>query len=164
RFLGLIPDWLFIGGRPDDMPSLHAFYDGNANPYDPRLLAPWIPRLAAWAAFVMALVLVMLGTNVLLRRQWTENERLSFPLVQLPLAMTDTTGRVPFWTNRVMWAGFATAAGITALNGFAHLYPSIPSIPWVKQYDVGQFFGTRPWSALQGTNIALYPFPIGLGY
>src|SRR5437588_10760409 len=61
RFLGLIPDWLFIGGRPGDMTSLNAFYNGNATPYDWHLLAPWISRLAAWGAFVMALVLVMLG-------------------------------------------------------------------------------------------------------
>jgi len=164
RFLGLIPDWLFIGGRPGDMPSLHAFYDGNANPYDGRLLAPWIPRLAAWGAFVMALVIVMLGMNILLRRQWTENERLSFPLVQLPLAMTASTGRMSFWTNRVMWGGFLAAGGITALNGFSALYPSVPGIAVVKQYDVGQYFTTRPWSALAGTRIALYPFTIGLGY
>jgi hypothetical protein len=164
RFLALIPDWLFLGRRPGDMTSLHAFYTGSANPYDPRLLLPWIPRLAAWAAFVMALVLVMLGMNVLLRRQWTENERLSFPLVQLPLAMTDNTGRLPFWTNRVMWAGFATAAGITMLNGFSHLYPSVPGIEVVKQYNIGQYFTTRPWSVLSSTNIALYPFAIGLGF
>jgi hypothetical protein len=160
RFLGLVPTWLFVS----DTTSLNAFYNGSANPYDWRLLAPWIPRLAAWGAFVMALALVMLGMNILLRRQWTENERLAFPLVQLPLAMTDTTGRLPFWTNRVMWAGFAVAAGITTLNGFAHLYPSVPGIAVVKQYNVGQYFTIRPWSALAGTNIALYPFAIGLGY
>lgn len=164
RFLSLIPDWLFLGGRSGDANSLNAFYNGSVNPYDWRLLAPWIPRLAAWAAFVMALVVVMLGMNVLLRRQWTENERLAFPLVQLPMAMTDNSGRLPFWTNRVMWAGFLTAAGITMLNGFSHLYPSVPSIEVVKQYDVGQYFSTRPWSALAGTRIALYPFAIGLGY
>jgi hypothetical protein len=160
RFLGLVPTWLFV----DDPISLHSFYTGNANPYDSRLLGPWISRLAAWGAFVMALVIVMLGMNVLLRRQWTENERLTFPLVQLPLAMTDTTGRLPFWTNRVMWAGFLTAAGITMLNGFSHLYPSVPRIEVVKQSDVGQYFTVRPWSALAGTRIALYPFAIGLGY
>jgi hypothetical protein len=164
RFLGLIPDWLFIGGRPGDMTSLNAFYHGNANPYDWHLLAPWIPRLAAWGAFVLALVLVMLGMNILLRRQWTENERLSFPLVQLPLAMTESTGRLSFWRNRVMWGGFLVAAGITILNGFSALYPSVPGIAVVKQYNVGQYFTARPWNALDRTNIALYPFAIGLGF
>ncbi len=164
RFLVLVPDWLFVGGRPGDMASLNAFYNGSANPWDPRLLGPWLPRLAAWGAFVMALAIVMLGMNVLLRRQWTENERLAFPLVQLPLAMTDDTGRLSFWTNRVMWAGFAVATGITILNGYSHLYPSVPGIEVVKQYDVGRFFTTRPWSALAGTTISLYPFAIGLGF
>jgi len=63
RFLGLVPTWLFV----NDQTSLHAFYTGNANPYDWRLLAPWLPRLARWGAFVMALVVVMLGMNILLR-------------------------------------------------------------------------------------------------
>jgi hypothetical protein len=164
RFLGLVPDWLFIGGKPGDMASLRAFYNGSANPYDWRLLAPWIPRLLNWAVFVMALVIVMLGMNILLRRQWTENERLAFPLVQLPMAMTDTSGRLQFWSSKVMWGGFALAGGITMLNGFGHLYPSVPTLDVVNQYNIGQYFTTRPWSALQNTNIALYPFAIGLAY
>ena len=35
----------------------------------------------------LALVTVMLCVNVLLRRQWIDHERLTFPLTALPLAL-----------------------------------------------------------------------------
>jgi len=32
----------------------------------------------------------MLSINLLVRKQWIEHEKLSYPLIQLPLAMTDS--------------------------------------------------------------------------
>jgi hypothetical protein len=160
RFFGYLPTWLLVTDRD----SLTAFYGGNADIYrHAYLLQPWVRPLLWWALFVFAQVVVFLGFNILIRRQWTENEKLAFPLVQLPLAMTDPHLRTPFWSNRVMWAGFATAAVITAVNGLAYLYPSIPYLA-VKQYNITQNITDRPWSAMGPTNISLYPFAIGLAY
>ena len=51
----------------------------------------------------------MISTMVILRRQWMERERLIYPLVQVPLAMTQSEERGqalgPFFKNPIMWAG-----------------------------------------------------------
>jgi hypothetical protein len=159
-FLPFVRRWLFVA----DKDAVDAFYNGNASPYDPRLLLPWLVPLAWWGLFVLALVVIALAGNILIRRQWTESERLSFPLVQLPLAMTAPGGQRPFWTNRVMWMGFATAATVTFGNGLHWLYPSMPYAEFVKQYDIAQSWNARPWSAVGRTPISMYPFAIGLAY
>ena len=39
--------------------------------------------------FIAALLFVMLCVNAIVRQQWTRNERLTYPIVQLPVAMAD---------------------------------------------------------------------------
>ena len=48
----------------------------------------WLLALAAWQPFIWSLFLMMIASMVVLRRQWIDNERLVYPLVQVPLAMT----------------------------------------------------------------------------
>src|SRR5439155_6457716 len=139
-FFSYLPNWLFVS----DKESLAAFYAGDADIYaHPYLLQPWVRPLLWWALFVFAQVVLFFGFNILIRRQWTENEKLAFPLVQLPFAMTEPHQRTPFWSNKVMWAGFVTAALVTTVNGLAYLYPSIPQL-LPKQYDIAQALTDRP--------------------
>lgn len=160
KFFSYLPKWLFVM----DKENLAKFYAGNVDIRQrPELLKPWVEPLFWWGLFVFVQALLFLCLNILLRKAWTEQEKLSFPLIQLPLAMTDPDPRVPFWQNRVMWAGFAVAGSITAVNGFNYLYPFIPQLA-VKQYNLTQGVTTRPWSAMGATNISLYPFAIGLAY
>ena len=83
---------------------------------------------------------------VLLRKAWIEHERLIYPLMQVPLAMTEE-GRLgerlsPFFKNPVMWAGFAIPALWGTLPGlydyFPHLIPVAQSVDPVR-FDVDVF-------------------------
>src|SRR5579871_6702370 len=71
-----------------DPVALKAYYLGNVNPYDPRYWGPFVRPLLWWSLFVGALITVCLSINILIRTQWSQNERLAFPIVQLPMAMT----------------------------------------------------------------------------
>ena len=42
----------------------------------------------------------------LVRRQWIHRERLSFPLVYLPMTLVDTEGPHAWWRSRLFWAGW----------------------------------------------------------
>lgn len=160
KFFSYLPSWLFVMDRE----NLAQFYAGNVQiTQRPELLKPWVGPLFWWGVFVFTQAVLFLSINVLLRRAWTEHERLSFPLVQLPMAMTEPEPRTPFWSNRVMWAGFAVAGGITLMNGLNHLYPFIPQLA-LKQYDLNQNFSSRPWNAIGTTHVNLYPFAIGMAY
>jgi len=48
----------------------------------------WVGPLARWLVPVAAVFGAFLCLSVVLRRQWSDNERLSFPLVQLPLELS----------------------------------------------------------------------------
>jgi len=159
-FFRYMPWWLFVRDRE----ALRGFYQGNSSPLTPGYLAAWIGPLAWWALYLMVLVVVFLSASVLLRYQWTRNEKLTFPLVQLPLAMTAEHDSLKFLRNRMTWIGFGVAFLVGAINGLNVFFPSVPYLAQVKQYDIAQGITSRPWNAVGYTPISMYPFMIGLGY
>ncbi|MGQ9456091.1 MAG: DUF6785 family protein [Armatimonadota bacterium] len=154
-FLDKLPDWLVV---KDPVAIRHFFRGGSL--YDPANYGPWIVPILWWSVFVIVLLLMFLCFNVLLRKQWTERERLSYPLVQLPLDMT--AEGAPLFKEKFLWLGFAIAGVVDIINGLAVLYPSIPMIP-IKLEDQSRFFTTRPWNNIGWLPVQFYPFGIGLG-
>jgi len=140
--------------------AVRHFYEGDATLYALANLKPWLGPGLLWASFIAVTQLMCLGINVLIRRQWTQYEKLSFPLIILPLEMT-TTGRGSLWRNKLTWIGFAASACIDLLNGLNVHYPVIPQIPvksrWIQ-------FSPQWQAALTTTGIAFYPFIIGLAF
>jgi hypothetical protein len=146
-----------------DLHALKGFYEGNSTMYRWSNLQPWLGPLAWWSAFVLVMVMMMLCLNVIFRRAWTEHEKLSFPIIQLPLALTDGGHATEFFRSRLMWGGFAIAAGIGALNGMYLFYPTLPFIK--MRYGEAHFdFVTWPWIAGGNLPLSFYPFAIGLAY
>jgi hypothetical protein len=155
-----VPRWLTV----QDEGSLKGFYGGKAGMLDPGVLDPWIVPLLWWAALILVMIAMMLCAGLLVRKLWTEDEKLSYPLIQLPLQMTGRSAGAGLFGDKLMWAGFAVAAFFAILNGLHVLYPQVPEFKYVKQYDVGQHFTGRPWDGLQGTRISMYPFAIGWAF
>ena len=153
-----LPNWLVIKDRT----ILSPFYEGETSLYVTKYIRGWSVPIASWTLFVLALIFVMVCINVLLRKQWVENERLAYPIAELPFDMTrEESSR--FFSNRALWLGIAIAGGISLLNGFSYLYPTIPRIPiWVT--SLNRYFTSKPWNAIYSMNITLYPFVIGLGF
>ncbi len=144
-----------------DAAVLRGFFNGNDTFYQWRYVSVWIRPVLVWTGFTTLLVFVMQCVNVLVRKQWADRERLSFPLTVLPLEMTAPEGRL--WRSRLMWIGFFLAGGIDLLNGFAFFYPSLPSIP-VTHVNIQPMLTEKPWRAMGFTCYSFYPFAIGLGY
>jgi len=154
-----LPKWLFVW----DMPALHGFYEGGANPWAWRNIQPWIVPLAWWGLFFLVIVGMLLCLNVFIRRAWAENEKLAYPIIQLPVALTEGgTGKALF-TSRLMWIGFAVAAGLTLLNGLRFFYPSLPYVN-MKHNETRITFATWPWNAGGDIPLDFYPFMVGLSY
>ncbi len=153
-----LPKWLVVS----DSSILKGYYEGEISLYTREQLLGWASPVLWWTAFITALVFVMLCLNVLFRKRWTEQEKLSYPIIQLPLEMTNTQNS-QFFRNHVLWIGFGIAAGLDILNGLNFLFPSVPTLPTrVKQY--GYLLTDKPWNALGGLPISFYPFAIGLGF
>jgi hypothetical protein len=98
----------------------------------------------------------------LVRRQWIHRERLSFPLVYLPMTLVQTEGPHAWWHSRLLWAGVAVAGCVEVINGLNYLYPNVPYLP-VKVTEIPAA-PDRPWSGLGPIWVAFYPWVIGLGY
>jgi hypothetical protein len=106
------------------------------------------------------LLFVLVCINTIVRKQWTENEKLSYPVIQLPLELA--RGGTGLLGNRHLWIGFAIAGGIDLINGLHGIFPVLPSIK--PTYNIAPLFTTKPWNAIGWTPVAIYPFVVGLSY
>jgi hypothetical protein len=158
-FVQYLPDWLVL----KDADAAWYMYTGGVSVFRTGYWRYFVGPAIGWSGFIAAALWVMLCLNVLIRKRWTEEERLSYPIVQIPLAMTDP--RSGFFRNRVMWAGFALAAGIETLNGLNYLYPAIPALQYRGDHlDLWRWVPDRPWNAIGPTRADFYPCMIGLGF
>lgn len=159
-FLTYLPKWLTVS----DQTALKALYEGGEAFWHREFLGPFLTPLAAWGGFLFVLVFVMLCINVLVRKPWTEHEKLSYPLIVLPLELTRGQQSARFFRNRLMWLGFAVATFIDVINGLHAIIPSVPEIPYIKLYELLQHFPMKPWNAMGSTRLGMYPFAIGLAF
>ena len=156
-FWRYLPSWLVL----DNLSSVQEFYYGESTFYTQRYLQAWLRPILWWTVLLTVLIWVMLCLDVLLRKQWIERERLTFPIVQLPLEMARPDGRL--FKSRMMWLGFAIAGGIDLINGLHVLFPVFPEIP-TRSAEIGHYFTEKPWNAMEWTPIYILPFGLGLGF
>jgi len=152
-FFQYLPQWLTVS----DKQALQGYYTGDSSFYLSHNLKVWTPVILAWLLLFLVLGFIFLCLNTILRKQWAERERLTYPIIQLPLEMTNPTS--DFFRNKRMWIGFAIAAGISLFNGLSFLYPTIPRIPVTRRFFT---FSERPLSFYGGMIVAFYPFAIGI--
>lgn len=106
-------------------------------------LRPWLTPAIAWSALVFLILLATLALNVIMRKQWAENERYPFPLFQIPYALIGTEDESPraafaaVWKNPYLWVGFAISLAWTMIKGWHFYNNNIPALNpeiGLKQY------------------------------
>lgn len=134
--------------EPQPEPLVKWFY--QRVPYgEPIPWRAWIASTSRWLILVGAVFMAFLCISVLLRKQWVENERLAFPLVQLPLELMRGG---EFFANRAFWLGALLPICVFTLNGLHRNIPTIPEITLV--YPLKDYFTTPPYD--QMTMFSLY--------
>jgi hypothetical protein len=122
-----VPAWMV----PQDMEAVKYFYEGAPRGY-PLPWETWVTPLLAWVPFILAIYFSMICIIVMLRRQWVMQERLTFPLVQVPLAMIEDGEKPsilkPFFKSPLMWMGFALPFCIGSLRALHNYYNFIPTV------------------------------------
>jgi len=156
-FLRYVPPWLTVS----DKQVLDGYYKGFSSLYLEENFRGWLPIILWWGAFVIALHFVMLCINTIIRRQWVDAERLSYPIIQLPLEMTHADGNL--FKSRMLWLGFGIAAAIDIINGLHAIYPMIPSLGG-RLYNIAPLFTEKPWNAIGWTPLAVFPFAVGMAF
>ena len=116
-----------------------------------------------WTLFLSVVAFTMFCLNIIIRRQWIEKEKLTYPLVHLPYEMSrEGNGHHPFFRNKLLWLGFGLAAGINLINGTTFLFPVLPQIP--LGYNLNVYFTERPFNTMGNFPVQFNPFAIGLAF
>ncbi|MCH8294021.1 hypothetical protein IH992_23315 [Candidatus Poribacteria bacterium] len=155
-FWRYIPEWFVPNSN-----ALDGYFEGDSTFYIARHLRGWLVPILVWTGFVALLWFVMICLNTIIRAQWTEKEKLAYPIIQLPLRMAE--GGKAFYKSGVMWIGFGVAGFFELLAGLHHLFPQIPAVQ-LNYYSISHLFTEKPWNAIGWISLSAYPFIIGLTF
>jgi hypothetical protein len=92
----------------------------------------WAGPLAWWVPFILVMLLTGYALVALFARQWQDHEKLSYPLMQLPLLLAGEgprSGRRAFAVQPLFWIGLAIPVFFFTFNSLRALYPSLPKLP-----------------------------------
>ncbi|MGB9596839.1 MAG: DUF6785 family protein [Candidatus Poribacteria bacterium] len=153
-FIKHIPNWLMVS----DKSALDQYAKGDSSFFIMRNIQAWFIPAILWSAFTVSLILVMLGLTLALSSRWVSEEKLSYPIIQLPLHITESG----FLKDRFMWMGAGIGLFMGALNGLHFFFPNVPTIG--RPVDIGRYFTEKPLNAIGWLPIAVQPFAIGLGF
>lgn len=158
-----IAKWLvpFDPAGPERQLVSVRFYEGlrlgESVPY-----GQWIVPIIAWLIFAFLLFFLMACVATLFRRQWADNEKLTFPLVQLPMEMIGEDTSRSFFRSKAMWLGFAVPGLFYTMNG---LHNSFPSVPGLQSFiNLKDFFTTGPLKEMLFTPLVLSFSIIGFAF
>ncbi|MFB3881083.1 MAG: DUF6785 family protein [Armatimonadota bacterium] len=160
--LPYIPAWL----SPATVASSYWFWQGLPEGAG----VPWrdvFSPMLYWSLFTLLLLAAMFCLSALFSRDWIEDQRLTFPLVDVPLAITGEgakpTPGTSLLTNRIFWIGFALPALVGSLDFLQRFIPSVPTIP-LTEIQLGKpYLGAGlPWSVLGDTYVGLSPDIFGI--
>jgi hypothetical protein len=115
------------GGEPRQTIVL-AFYEG-LHYGEPIPWQPWVAPLAHWLVIILLMFAAFICLATLLRQQWSDYERLSFPLAQLPIEMLRAETGEPFYRNRLLYLGAALPVVLHLINLAHSINPNLPQIP-----------------------------------
>jgi len=139
---------------------LSDYFTGESSLYTTRNLHYWLMPFLCWSGFIAVMLIVALSINVLVQKKWTEVDKLSYPVVQLPLQLSAPTRS--FFKNKLVWIGIATSGIVLNINYLNRIFPTVPYIR--TSFELGQYFTESPWNAIGWLpfNI-IFPY-IGLGF
>ena len=143
-----IPPWTIV----ESLGGTTGFYEGLQTG-DVFPWAWWLTPLLSWGGLLAAILTANLCAMVILRKQWMEYEKLTFPIAVALLELTGTSDvRGSLGTlvrSRLFQTGFLVVLGIFCWNITSWFYPLIPQIPIMTRLDVYVWQGLPPlWFVL----------------
>ena len=153
---------LLVPGKDRDAPAIRWAYEGlpagQGVPW-----RPWLVPLLVWTPFMLALYWMLLCLSALLARRWEQQERLLYPLIQVPMELTQEQPHVsPLLRNWLLWTTFAAAMIPFLTKGLHSYYPTVPDLNLQK--DSGRLFGGGSLVAFNYMPLHLYPEMVGISY
>ena len=127
-FFDYLPAWLVFSDRGGAVTwFVESLPRGQTVPW-----RYWVIPLFWWGSFYAAIFFVGASLMVILRKQWVEHERLTFPLAQVPLMLIEGSEERAIMPGiartRSFWVGFGATLAIMAWNtgGYFTSWPAVP--------------------------------------
>jgi hypothetical protein len=165
-----LSQWLFPVDKSDFLFSrvVTEFYGRTPADASPPYAA-WILPFLVWSVFIAGVYMTLLSIASLLRTQWAHNERLSFPLAQLEVALIESPrpGHAfnELLASKSFWIALAFVFAIHLTNGLSIYFPRyVPAIPLT--FNLRSVLTQEPWLYLiDGIKVAtLYFTAVGVMY
>ncbi|MCW8130906.1 MAG: hypothetical protein KIS92_11185 [Planctomycetota bacterium] len=125
----------------------------------------WLGPFLTWSVAFALLFMMMFTLCLLLRRQWSERERLPFPLAQLPEDLTAGLhgGRhTPFLKDPMAQIGIGLVLLLHLWNGLQDYNSRIPEIP--LRPNIHPYMSEPPWRHLFPLYTKIFPSVIGFTF
>lgn len=154
------PHWML----PQDTEVVRTMFEGADDGRVPW--RAWALPLLGWTGLSGLVFVGSMCLVSLFHKQWAEHEHLRYPLLLLPLSVTDSRSSHSevrgVFRNPQTWIAIGLVFLHHAMN-IAHLYnPAVMAL--MDRYRVGQFFTERPWTAFSGLVFMHRPQMIGFSY
>ena len=101
--------------------------------------SPWLHAMAYWTPMVLLFMVLIVAMSLIVHRQWSRHEQISYPLATVTTALVETAPgqTVPaILANRLFWFGFLPILALHMLNYAAVWFPS-----HVPRIELGWGFG-----------------------
>ncbi len=157
--LPYIPSWLQLSDLRASDWYWEGLPEGVAIPW-----SAWARPMGAWFSFTLALIGAMFCLGSLVSKDWVERQKLTFPLVEVPLAMAGDKLRPALrdgiLSSRVFWLGFSIPAFFAILAWLNRIYPEVPSVKLTGINLGGNFAGMgTPWTEFSDIMLS-FLFPV----
>ena len=124
---GVVQPWMVVEDAGD---RLAWFYEGLPRT-ESLPWSIWIRPTFWWLSFLGAIGVGCLAFGTIIRRQWVEQERLTFPFAQVAEELAETAGPKGFpqyMRESLFWIGFSVPAFLVLWYIGGYFYPGWPSI------------------------------------
>lgn len=168
--LPLLPEALY----PRNATALEALYGGLPDKTGLSVMQTleripwsfWLPVLGAWSVFILLAYATLFCLASLFTTQWVVNERINFPLLQMPKLLAEAYDQqrlFSFLGDPFLLCGLCVPVFIHTLGGLAAHFPTVPALP--TELLAGSYFpATGFLSGFQKLKIFIYPAFIGFAF
>ena len=160
---GQLPGWY----APDDPEVIRQMYEGTESGRVPW--AHWVRPLGVWTIFLTLLFGTGLCLVSLFSKQWSEHERLRYPLLLIPLditsesTQTDTREAVQgFFRSPMVWVAVALVFLHHGLNIAKAYDPSVVALS--ERFGLANLFTEEPWTPFRRLSFFHRPEILGFGW
>lgn len=149
-----------------ELAALFSAREGDTAP-----IARLLPPLATTGIMIISGLLVVIGLAALTAKQWTHNERLQHPLVQVPAALAEPS----IIRNKIFWIAVSIIVLIWLYQlGAVNEVHVLPPLnfgldPLVQQIELYKYFGidvpsSDRWVYGHWGSLRIYPFIIAIAF